>query len=303
MNPIVSVIIPIYNSLQYIKECVDSVVSQSYKDLEIILIDDGSFDGSYEFILNNYSLIKNIKILTHINRQNKGVVESRRLGVKNAQGEYLVFLDSDDVFEFDKIENQVKIILNNPDVVLVHSKIKFINELKYDSFYYDFSFGEIDLKYELNLKEFINVNHICNSTVMVRKDLFLKIKFTSNLAFQYEDWIQWTMLADFGKFYYMNNPTCKYRYHTGSSTAILNRNGKTSLYANFEKNIILEEAFRGKTQHTLVLDGLQKSLNDIYQNLFYKNDAPVMIFNQAGYFKFSFKIYQFLKHFIGYFNR
>ena len=185
MNQLVSVIIPVYNSMNYIKECVDSVVNQTYKNVEIILIDDGSSDGSYEYILKHYSNLSNIKIITHENRQNKGVTETRRLGVKNANGEYLAFLDSDDIFELDKIDLQVQIMLNNQDVVLTHSKIKFFSEISEDNFFYDFSFGEADQKYDINLKEFINVNHICNSTVMVRKDFFVKVKFTNNHAFQY----------------------------------------------------------------------------------------------------------------------
>ena len=235
MHPLVSVIVPVYNSINYIKDCVESVLNQTYNNIELILIDDGSKDESYEHILKYYSKLKNVKVITHENRQNKGVTETRRLGIKSASGEYLAFLDADDYFEIDKIQNQIEIISNNPEIVLVHSRIKFISEISNDKFCYDFSLGDNDKKYNIDLNEFINVNHICNSTVLVRKDLFNKISFTVNQAFQYEDWIQWVLLSQYGQFYYMNTITCNYRYHSASSTANHNKNGKTNLYANFEK--------------------------------------------------------------------
>lgn len=292
--PLVSVIIPIYNSVHFIKECVDSVINQTYQNTEIILIDDGSIDGSYEFINKNYSDLANVKILSHLNRQNRGVTETRRLGIKNACGEFLAFLDADDFFHMYKIENQIKLMIENPDVVLVHSKITFINVHPNDNRYFDFSFGSSDKKYNIDIGEFIDVNHICNSTVLVRKDIFLKVAFTSNHAFQYEDWIQWVLLAEYGKYYYMNISTCNYRYHPNSNTAVHNKNGKTNLYANFEKNIILEEAFRGHQKHALILNRLQISLDEIYNNLFYKKIGPILIFNNFRFFKSILQIHNIL---------
>lgn len=72
-NPLVSIIISSYNSLNYISEAIDSALNQTYNKIEIIIIDDGSTDGSYEFICKNYSQNKNIVILTHPNHENRGV--------------------------------------------------------------------------------------------------------------------------------------------------------------------------------------------------------------------------------------
>lgn len=284
MGPLVSVIIPIYNSIQYIKECVDSVVDQSYKDLEIILIDDGSSDGSLEFIKNNYSDNKRVKILTHTNNVNKGVTETRRLGIDNSEGEFLAFLDADDLFEKDKIDLQVKILLENKDVVLVHSRVNFIKDLQEEDFFNDFSIGEKDLIYTVDLNKFLIQNHICNSTVMVRKKDFYKIKFTSNHAFQYEDWIQWILLSESGKFYYQHKRLANYRYHQTSSTASIVKNYRLAFYADFEKNLILEKVFRGKKNHKLILSILYSSVDNIYDNLFNK---------KSNLYKFYF--YAFIK--------
>ena len=94
-----------------------------------------------------------------------------------------------------------------------------------------------------------------------------------------------------------------YRYHLNSSTALLNKNGKTSIYANFEKNIILEKALRGKKDHLVVLESLQESVNDIYKKLFHEEFAPILIFNRLRYFKTTFKIYEIVQYFLIFFKR
>ena len=99
--PKVSVIIPVFNAEQYLRECLDSVVNQTLKDIEIICIDDGSTDGSLD-ILNEYAQKDNrIMILT---QQNQGAGMARNKGLEIAKGEYLSFLDSDDFFELDMLE-------------------------------------------------------------------------------------------------------------------------------------------------------------------------------------------------------
>lgn len=97
----VSLIIPVYNSEPYLKRCLDSVLAQTIKEIEIVCVDDGSTDGSSE-ILDEYSKSKkNIKV---IRQENRGVVAARRLGVSVAQGKYIGYVDSDDWVEKDMFE-------------------------------------------------------------------------------------------------------------------------------------------------------------------------------------------------------
>ena len=98
---LISVIIPIYNTEQYLKECLDSVCSQSYKDIEIICINDGSTDNSEEITRSYAQQDKRIKL---ISQKNQGLSITRNNGVSQAQGEYLFFLDSDDTIEQNAIE-------------------------------------------------------------------------------------------------------------------------------------------------------------------------------------------------------
>lgn len=96
MEPKISVIVPIYNVEKYLNECLDSVVNQSLKEVEIILIDDGSTDKSKEIISEYENKFSNIVTIT---LKNKGVSVARNIGLKKATGKYVLYLDSDDFLE------------------------------------------------------------------------------------------------------------------------------------------------------------------------------------------------------------
>lgn len=92
----ISVIVPIYNVEKYLNKCIDSIVNQTYKNLEIILIDDGSTDGSGDICDEYAGRDMRIKVF---HQENKGVVAARKVGIKNATGEYIGFVDGDDYID------------------------------------------------------------------------------------------------------------------------------------------------------------------------------------------------------------
>lgn len=112
----VSVIVPVYNVEKYLEECLKSIVNQIYKNIEIIIINDGSTDNSYKIIekyKERYNFIKVIK------QRNKGICEERNIGLKNAIGEFVLFVDSDDYLEPECINDVVnKINKDNSDMVI-----------------------------------------------------------------------------------------------------------------------------------------------------------------------------------------
>ena len=113
--PIVSIIIPVYNVEKYIEKCLNSVLNQTLKDIEIICINDGSTDNSL-MILKEFA--KKDKRIVLINQENKGQGESRNLGISIAKGEYIAFLDSDDWVEkdfYEKLYNQA--VADGDDIV------------------------------------------------------------------------------------------------------------------------------------------------------------------------------------------
>ena len=126
MNDLISIIINVYNGERYIKKCIDSVICQTYKNIEIIVINDGSVDHTLK-ILKSYQ-DKRIKI---INQKNKGLSLSRNVGISHAKGKYYYFLDMDDYIEKDTISYLYSLILNHQcDMLLVNLWIFIIMIIK-----------------------------------------------------------------------------------------------------------------------------------------------------------------------------
>ncbi len=148
----VSVIIPVYNNSPYLDECMDSVINQTYENLEIIIVDDDSTDNSLE-VIGKYR-DKRIKVIKL--RKNSGAAIARNKGTEIATGDYLCFLDSDDYWVKDKIERQVK----------------FITEGKYAFIYGDYAYynngkaKKVSVPKSLNYKQLLKDTTIFTSTVM-----------------------------------------------------------------------------------------------------------------------------------------
>ncbi|TVP52824.1 MAG: glycosyltransferase [Halomonadaceae bacterium] len=118
-EPLVSVLIPAFNRVDLIEETVQSVWAQTYSRVELIVVDDGSTDGTYEK-LQQLSDQGNLTLLTHQGRANKGQSAALNLALRHASGRYISILDSDDLFLPQKLEKQVHYLENHPDVGLVY---------------------------------------------------------------------------------------------------------------------------------------------------------------------------------------
>ena len=124
-SELVSVIIPVYNAETYVEECIKSIVNQSYSNLEIIIVDDGSTDKSLSIVRNIANADRRIKVFQ---QKNSGVSKTRTNGIKFSTGDYLVFVDSDDWLDKDAIEKAVYLSKkNSADVVLWPYKREHIN--------------------------------------------------------------------------------------------------------------------------------------------------------------------------------
>lgn len=115
-KPIISIILPVYNTSPYLEECLNSIHNQSFKDYELICIDDGSSDNSYKILKKYEKIITNCKV---IYQNNQGVATARNVGLNNVHGDYIVFIDSDDYIEPNYLERLYNEICNtNADVVI-----------------------------------------------------------------------------------------------------------------------------------------------------------------------------------------
>lgn len=127
-KPLVSVIIPVYNCAEYIGECIDSIAGQSYDNIEIIVVNDGSKDESEKIIKNKKKKYRNI---LYYKQRNKGVSVARNLGINKAKGEYITFVDADDLagkYLVERLVNQI--IHTDPECIIVSKPTQKINEFE-----------------------------------------------------------------------------------------------------------------------------------------------------------------------------
>lgn len=116
MNPLVSIIIPVYNKASFVRETLESALGQTYQHTEIVVVDDGSTDGSFQ-ILKEYFAKYPDKIQL-IDQENQGVSVATNIGIAAAKGEYIQFLDADDILSPNKIANQIKLLEGHPESIL-----------------------------------------------------------------------------------------------------------------------------------------------------------------------------------------
>jgi len=184
---LVSVIIPTRNSEKTIKKTIISILKQDYKNIEIIVVDDGSTDNTLE-LLKEFSNLISILIL------DKKVLagEARNEGIKKSNGTIIAFCDSDDVWFKNKISKQVN-YLNENNFKIVCCNAVSLKEKKIKKMYINFEFNQITLK-DLLIK-----NYIINSSVLLKKEILAKTNVypTSKYFFSYEDYFLWIKISMF----------------------------------------------------------------------------------------------------------
>lgn len=178
----VSIVIPVFNGERYIKDCIESLQKQNYKNIEIIVVNDGSLDNT-EKVVNE--IIKNDSRVKLINQKNSGVSEARNNGINSSTGKYITFVDSDDTVCNEYIEYLVSLIEeNDADISLTRTAFKFNNTTKLinsnDKDKIEF-FSGFDAANEMLLYKII----ISSWNKMFKKELLIynDIKFNKNLSF------------------------------------------------------------------------------------------------------------------------
>ena len=179
-NELISIIVPVYNVEEYLDRCIQSVLNQSYKNIEIILVDDGSTDKSLE-ICNKYKKETKIKVF---HKKNGGLSSARNFGMKKIKGKYIYFLDSDDYISINTIEilyNSLK--NNNGDIscakeLFVYDSVTNLEANK--------DFGVINYTSENALESILYMNGISNSACnkLYKKELFNNIIFPEGKLYE-----------------------------------------------------------------------------------------------------------------------
>lgn len=215
----ISILMASYNYAQYIEEAINSVINQIYKDWELIIVDDGSSDNSIEIIKSFCKKDERIKLFCHENNQNKGLKETILLGLKNATGEWIAFLESDDVFDPDNLQKKVEISQKHPEVKLIFNKVRFLSEkkLKRQKAFEQIQEKLSKIKFPKNIfyDFYINNMILTFSCVMVETQSLKNTDF--NTPFDaFFDWWLWIHLAYKNQFYYIDKELNSWRLHPKS---------------------------------------------------------------------------------------
>lgn len=194
-NPLVSVVIPSYNYADYVEEAVESVLSQTYDSIELIIINDGSTDNTADVIERFASRA------TIINQENKGIIATRNLGVSLAKGKYIIQLDADDYLDKKYIEKCVRVAEKGADIV--YTQVRHFGRVEFDSKY---------IEYDLEKLKHDNYIH---ATSLVRKDILGREPYDVYLdKLGYEDWdVFLDLCLDGARAELINESLLNYRKH------------------------------------------------------------------------------------------
>jgi len=235
----ISVVIPSYNRKELLKRSIDSAINQTKKPFEIIVVDDGSTDGTETMIKSDYDFVKFIK------QKNKGVSAARNIGIKVSIGEWICFLDSDDEWKKDKLEKQINAMKSNPGYKFFHSNEIWIkNGLRINQ-------KKKHKKYGGDIfDKCLDMCRISPSSVMIDKTVFDEVgNFNENLVVC-EDYELWLRICDKYRVFFIDEPLIiKYGGHQGqlsySIKSIENHRIKALEY------LILENLNRKNKRHAI----------------------------------------------------
>jgi glycosyltransferase involved in cell wall biosynthesis len=210
--PRVSVVLPVYNCVRYIKEAVQSILSQSYKDRELLIVDDGSNDGTEE-IISEYSTLPQYEVIVH--PANMGICSSLNDGIEKSRGDLIAIQHADDVSLPFRLEHQVAYLDIHPDVDLVSGWIQYINtkgkKKKDDWWLREIKRIPDDPKYIRD--RLIDMNIIPHPTVMFRKRIIDTVGLYDHEAFPTEDYDYWLRISERHNIGMLREVICLYRHH------------------------------------------------------------------------------------------
>lgn len=265
-SPLISVVIPSFNSEKYIEDTINSVLNQSYRIFEIIVVDDESTDNTFTYVQKLAADDERIKFyrIQHSGRPSV----PRNYGVKKSSGSLIAFLDSDDLWTKEKLRYQLEYLINHPEISFVYSM--------------SYSFGEVNLfsdRYELlplpfraarNKRELIYIgNTITLSSVLIRRESFEKAGgFDENPEQKLEDYDLWLRLSESERFHLISRIHVYYRIHNPQFSSDWDTREERLKYLEEKRNIKFTGYKHFRRKGLLIL--LIRNLIHLVFYLFYK---------------------------------
>lgn len=210
-KPRVSVILPAYNAERFIGEAINSILNQTYRDFELIIISDGSTDLTPSIIKQYSKQDKRIRFFN--NRRNRGLVYVLNMGLRKARGEYIARMDADDISMPTRFEKQVAYLDANPDIGILGTLIE--------------GFGLVKAlgiqKPVVELADFVDNNYVAHPTVMMRRSIVRKYKFRYDPEYKHvEDYELWMRMIKVTKIHNIMEVLLRYRV-SGSNVSTINQ--------------------------------------------------------------------------------
>ena len=243
----ISVIIPTFNRKKTLKRAIQSVLIQSYTPYEIIVIDDGSNDGTKEWLKDNYPNVK------YIYKMNSGVSSARNKGIKFARGDWIALLDSDDEWLPSKLKDQANEIESNPAAKFLHTNEIWIrngvrvNQMKKHKKYGGYIFEKC-----------LDMCRISPSSVLIKKDIFDEIGMFDETLKVCEDYDLWLRFASKYPVHFLDQPLIK--KYGGHSDQLSKVDDGIESYRIRSLKKIMNSGILNKKQKTITKDVLVKKM-------------------------------------------
>lgn len=273
---LISVIIPVYNGEKTIRETIESVLNQTFSDFELIVINDGSQDLTLDIIANIEDT--RLKIFSY---PNAGQAVSRNRGFSHASGEFIAFLDADDLWIPDKLESQLKALQEHPNAAVAYSWTNFIDEMGHYLCNSSNRTVNGDAYAELLLYNFLD----SGSNPLIRRQALAQVGGFDKELVPAEDWDMYLRLAARYHFVAVPLPQILYRVSTNSQSTNVSKLEAVSV-------MVLEQAYKRAP----------KSLQDIKKQSF-ANLYDYLIFKSIGGFSDRKKNWEAIKLFWNYIRK
>ncbi len=268
MNPRVSVCIPSFNHAPYLAKAIDSVLAQTYRDFEIVIVDDGSTDDSLEIAEGYASQYPElVRVLTHPDHANRGISETVNLAYQQSRGEFWSGLPSDDMLLPEKLERQIAFLDDHQDIGWTYSYATFVDEAGQPHAFG--LFGKDITKHTNPLQHLLRANVIPGMTAMMRRSCTDQVGLHEP-GLMYSDWEFWLRMTNQCPVAFMPQPLVKVRVHSYNSS------GTIAPEKNARRGLEVLITFRQKTLQTSskFLDDRTRALLELQlaYHFFYTND-------------------------------
>lgn len=278
-NPLVSILMPAYNAERYIKESIDSALAQTYKNIEVVVIDAASKDGTVA-IVREYTDPR-VRLLEH---SYEPIIATRNGLLKEARGEYIAFLDSDDIYLPGRIAEAVKFFEENPKYSIVYCDLRYFFDGKSDKLYrnaYAFHSDNVFL-------QLLDKMYITNTTVTFKREIYEKLGGYNESLGLVEDWEYFLRVAHAGyEIPFLEKDLVRYRLRWDSHT-------------NFARQVAIKESavniFENLKDH---MTESERKEYDIDFHIAKQKENLVITLFSAGRKEEAMEVYAGIRNYIG----